>query len=399
MTSPIAPVVKTLAPLSQTQFLDQYWEQQPLHIARDDPSYFCDLVTSASIDLLLSAQDVYFPQVQLTQSGTSIPVSDYADTTQKILPTRLLNLHDRGATVIVSQANRLLSPLNAFCRSLQASLGNRCQANVYLSPPGSQGFNPHYDSHDVFILQVSGQKTFRFYAGGQVLPLNRQRFDPELATCGELKRSITLNPGDTLYIPRGMMHDALAEGNEASLHVTVGVFTVTLVDLLEVLLNDAAEQHQPLRESLSLFDSDTGSVTDTPMGLMAALNSSLSAMLTESSVRQALTALQHDVALELPQDGHGLLSRLALAKAISLQTTVSIRQSKILSLNISEGQVELLSAGQVLTFHGASATAVRWIVKRSTLVVGDIPRLTDDEQITLVQRLVRENLADLHTTT
>ena len=36
-------------------------------------------------------------------------------------------------------------------------------ANVYLTPPGTQGFAPHYDDVDVFLLQLEGKKEWRVY--------------------------------------------------------------------------------------------------------------------------------------------------------------------------------------------------------------------------------------------
>ena len=32
------------------------------------------------------------------------------------------------------------------------------QINAYITPPENQGFAAHYDTHDVFVLQVSGSK-------------------------------------------------------------------------------------------------------------------------------------------------------------------------------------------------------------------------------------------------
>jgi hypothetical protein len=34
---------------------------------------------------------------------------------------------------------------------------------MYLTPPGTQGFAPHYDDVEVFILQLEGKKRWRLY--------------------------------------------------------------------------------------------------------------------------------------------------------------------------------------------------------------------------------------------
>ena len=34
----------------------------------------------------------------------------------------------------------------------------------YLTPPGTQGFAPHYDDIEAFILQLEGKKHWRLYS-------------------------------------------------------------------------------------------------------------------------------------------------------------------------------------------------------------------------------------------
>jgi len=72
------------------------------------------------------------------------------------VPTRLLQAHADGATIVMSKAHEIHAPLAYLKRTMQAALELECQTNVYLSPVGQSGFNPHYDSHDVLILQVEG---------------------------------------------------------------------------------------------------------------------------------------------------------------------------------------------------------------------------------------------------
>lgn len=35
--------------------------------------------------------------------------------------------------------------------------------NVYLTPPQSQGFAPHYDDIEAFIIQLEGSKYWKLY--------------------------------------------------------------------------------------------------------------------------------------------------------------------------------------------------------------------------------------------
>jgi len=46
-------------------------------------------------------------------------------------------------------------PLVTFGSELAAELGHPVQINAYVTPPQNRGFAPHYDVHDVFVLQIA----------------------------------------------------------------------------------------------------------------------------------------------------------------------------------------------------------------------------------------------------
>ena len=54
-------------------------------------------------------------------------------------------------------------------------LGHPVQANAYATPAGAQGFAVHHDTHDVFVLQVAGEKRWLVYEPALELPLKDQR--------------------------------------------------------------------------------------------------------------------------------------------------------------------------------------------------------------------------------
>ena len=69
-----------------------------------------------------------------------------------------------GATIVLQGLHRMWPPLVDFTRQLVEELGHPAQVNAYVTPPSSQGFSPHYDTHDVFVLQVSGEKRWVIHA-------------------------------------------------------------------------------------------------------------------------------------------------------------------------------------------------------------------------------------------
>ena len=72
------------------------------------------------------------------------------------------------------------------------------------------GVGPHFDSYDVFLLQVHGKRRWRIGAQSDLslqpgLPLKvLQHFEPE--------EEWVLEPGDMLYLPPHIAHDGVAQG-------------------------------------------------------------------------------------------------------------------------------------------------------------------------------------------
>lgn len=109
----------------------------------------------------------------------------------------------------------------------------------------------------MFVLQVAGEKHWRVYDPLFELPLKHQRYSKSLGEHGPPMLELTLRAGDTLYLPRGWLHDALTSETD-SLHVTVGVNLHTWVDALRAALEEC-EQDVEFRRSVgedAVLDAD-----------------------------------------------------------------------------------------------------------------------------------------------
>ena len=102
-----------------------------------------------------------------------------------------------------------------------------------------QAFQTHFDLHDVFAVQMEGEKTWRIYEARADAPIAPVPPGDEgeqflTATRGRVLAEVVMRPGDVLYLPRGQYHDALT-GAQASLHVTFGVAPLTGLALFKLL--------------------------------------------------------------------------------------------------------------------------------------------------------------------
>jgi hypothetical protein len=243
----VDPVRLTLDPVGLDEFLGDAFERRPLTIARGEPGRFDALLSPADVERLICTTGIRAPAFRLVAGGGPVPPGDYTEDVPW-RPSRFAALarvdrvaaeHAAGATIVLQALQLHWRPAALYCRGLERRLGFPVQANAYSTPAGAQGFAVHHDTHDVFVLQVAGTKRWRIHAPVVELPLAAQRWSPSLGDPGPPVDERTLEPGDTLYVPRGWPHEAAAQ-DEASLHVTVGMHPPTRMDALRAALDDCA---------------------------------------------------------------------------------------------------------------------------------------------------------------
>lgn len=247
-------LARLIAPVAVSQFLAQHWEQSHLHVpARDrGDGAHAHPVTLAEVDAILMDRPHVHPHVSLVDAVKAVELDEYVGDDDVIDPVRAVKRFAAGATVIVNRLDEWAPRVRELCGALESELGIHVQANLYLTPGGAQGFPIHYDHHDVIIVQCAGRKLWRLYDAPRPLPMRGERFDASVTKPGALTAEFVLDTGDVLYVPRGLMHDAVADGDEVSLHVTIGFHPVRWAEVLVEALAAAASDDLALRKGLPL---------------------------------------------------------------------------------------------------------------------------------------------------
>lgn len=225
-----------LAPFATETFLAEYWTQKALHIT-GGPAKFRDLFSWQDLNDLLNYHQLAEPDLRFAIDGKSLPDTDDRQTWRDRL--------NEGATLIVNGLHHRLPALAALTAHLRQDVGYRAHVNLYCSPAQQQGFDCHYDTHDVLILQIDGAKEWFVYGATVPYPTETMRSSEQLPPEDPPYLHCVLQAGDVLYIPRGHWHYAVAGVREASplenrpsLHLTVGIDCLTGLDWLDWLLHD-----------------------------------------------------------------------------------------------------------------------------------------------------------------
>ncbi len=244
-------------------FADEHWSRAPLlSRAAELGSDFTDLLTAAAVDGLVSERGLRTPFLRMAKDGAVQPAASFtrgggagAAIADQAADDKVLAAIADGSTLVLQGLHRTWPPLVDFGSRLADELGHPVQINAYITPPQNQGFSPHHDVHDVFVLQVSGRKHWTVHRPVVEDPLDNQPFNGFKAAIAERVGEeplidTSLEPGDALYLPRGTIHSAQALG-ETSIHLTVGVHPLTRYQLVRFLL-DAVQDEPALRASLPM---------------------------------------------------------------------------------------------------------------------------------------------------
>lgn len=221
-----------LQPLDVDTFLDEIWASRHHHIQRCRPGYFDRLLPGPSaVDALLEHVQPEPSAVRLVKGGEDKDPAAYRRADGGLDPARVRDGLTEGYTIVVNGVERYLRTIASLSHSLEVELNFPTRVNAYVTPPGSTGFAPHYDPHDVLVLQIQGSKTWHVSDGDAVPPHEIQR-RRGVGTDGLTSSTdVCLQPGDVLYLPRGQVHSAETRA-EPSVHLTFGLHAPTVLTLL-----------------------------------------------------------------------------------------------------------------------------------------------------------------------
>lgn len=386
-----------IAPVRARDFYDHFWERQPLLIRRQAPSYYQSIFTLDDVDrYVLAGKDT-------TRDVTIVPPPDRGQSSRRV------RLHDvsmdqmydafvSGETIRLESIQEAWPPVASLAGHVGGALGTGVNVNLYMTPANSQGLSVHFDTHDVFILQVDGAKEWWLYESEVELPVEVPTYLKHLGAVGEKKvqedpaRLIqhgTLETGDLLYIPRGFPHKAVTRSRQ-SVHLAVAIAPVFWVDLLRTAVERLCIDRRELRRALPLGFLDDA---DIRAAVQTELASLLRASCETASSAEALDVLIQDrvTACRYPPDGH--FSELARLDTLTAREVVERRPGMKCIVTSSPDDASIHFAMNQVRGPKAIAAALEHVRDHHRFRVGDLPgSLSDDSKVLLVRRLIREGL-------
>ncbi|WP_421860319.1 cupin domain-containing protein [Oceanicaulis sp.] len=381
-------LAELIAPHAPDKFFKSVFEVRALHAPGSAPDRFSSLISLEVIDALLA--EGLFREGDLSMARAEPRLADGVWLREDGLVDRgeVARLYQQGATLILPQLQARHRPLADMCRQLEADFSCPVQTNIYLTPPNAQGFQTHYDNHDVLVLQVEGRKRWRLYDAPVGVPYRGERFTPGRFAQTEPREELVLEPGDVLYVPRGLMHDAVNEGDDqASLHITTGLLAKTWADFLLEAVSEAALRTPALRRALPPGYAK-GAVS------REHFDDAFQSALREVGQNADLDAVIHlftDTAItSRPADTRGALT----FGALSPQTRIKRRPLIALELTEEDDHLALVAPGGALTFDSEAEAGLERLLAGATISLSDFSAMDDAKARDVMERLIAYGAAE-----
>lgn len=198
--------------VTQRSFLHLFWQQRPLFFPGAIPDYVCPVSPETLAGL--SCEDHLESRIVLEQGESSWQLlqGPFSEQDFEELP------HDHW-TLLIQDMDKERPDISKLL-DLFDFLPSWRLDDIMISYAADQGsVGPHTDEYDVFLFQAAGKRRWRInrhHRGKQ-----RLRPDTELRILEEFHpdQEWLMEPGDLLYLPPGMPHWGIAEGESITFSI------------------------------------------------------------------------------------------------------------------------------------------------------------------------------------
>ena len=206
--------MQLLGGLSPEQFLQEYWQRQPLLIRQAIPDYQCPVDPNDLAGLALEESVESRIIRNQSETGTPWPLSKgpFTEDDFQALPAN-------DWTLLIQQLDALVPEINALKELFNFIPNWRIDDIMASFAPSGGSVGPHFDQYDVFLLQAEGERRWKV---GQWCDASTELVEGtplSILSEFETQEEWVLSPGDMLYLPPKLAHWGVAEKDCITLSV------------------------------------------------------------------------------------------------------------------------------------------------------------------------------------
>lgn len=368
---------KLLGLVAFDEFFSVYWASRYVHIVRDNPGFYKQLVPLEDVDTFLQDERTPAMMFEVVTDGVTHGMetwSRWAESRHRHqqvgVPEQLLGLYRKGATLVLSHTDRMIPSIHALCHSMSRELGFAVWGNMYITPPGGSGFAKHTDDHEVFVLQLHGQKAWSVYEAVGTPTL------------------VEMKAGDALYLPRGVEHSAACNVSP-SVHLTLACGPAYGFELIQELSR--------LAEKVPAFQKAAPLASDGPARarFVTEFQEALAALIAGTNTNELLR-IRWDRDSTVQRAIPGRLSSLLALPELNADTMVKLSSGLYVRVEEAPNTVKVSWMKLSRSFPLFLKKTVETVVAGNVFRAGDLPGLLPpDGKLELVRQLVADGLLQI----
>ena len=189
-----------LGGLSPEQFMRRHWQKKPLVVRQALPGIEAP-ATRAELGRLAASEEVESRLVSAFDGKWAMRQGPVA---------KLPPFSRAGWTLLVQGLDLHLPAARELLDRFRFVPEARLDDLMISYATDGGGVGPHFDSYDVFLIQVQGRRRWRI--GAQKNAQMRDDVPLKIIANFEPQEEYLLEAGDMLYLPPGWAHDGVAEG-------------------------------------------------------------------------------------------------------------------------------------------------------------------------------------------
>jgi 50S ribosomal protein L16 3-hydroxylase len=206
--APLDLPVELLGGLSAQAFMQEYWERKPLLVRQAVPGVQAPLTRAELFDLA-QRDDVESRLVVRRGEGAQ---QEWELRRGPLARRSLPPLKQNGWTLLVQGLNLHVEAAHELLMRFRFVPQARLDDLMISWASEGGGVGPHFDSYDVFLLQVHGKRRWRI--GRMPDAVLRTDLPLKIIENFHHEQEWVLEPGDMLYLPPGWAHDGDAVEGE-----------------------------------------------------------------------------------------------------------------------------------------------------------------------------------------
>lgn len=176
-----------------------------------------------------------------------------------------------GATMVYNRIDN-----EPFVDTIAKQVAQFAQAQTvvsgYLAFGSSSSYRNHWDTRDVFAVQLIGKKHWTISAPNFDMPLYMQQAKdmPHITPSKTVDMEVILEAGDILYIPRGWWHNPMPMNCE-TFHLAIGTFPPNGYNYMEWLMKKIPDI-QSIRQNFIGWQHDQKNLDDAAQAITEMMN-------------------------------------------------------------------------------------------------------------------------------